>query len=329
MSDTTATEPTLRQGDEGVDGWVEYLQHLLNGHGLAVPVSGSFDATTQQAVITFQLRNGLLVDGVVGNQTWAALRQEAPRPIGTDGLEPHTFQEVGPEARWFTEFGPPFLAPDQDTLVIPAVNTGSVSLSPGEFDATGTIIVDGAPVDSFTLTLFTEGGLPVAPGDFMSFVSPGFSSRVRPGEQTVVARMADELGGDEAVFTIPFDGGTGPPPPKTDGVEFGIRILDMDADSQAVSYTAQAIGVRGGAGSDILVWVTDDQAETEAVQVPFEIGPRGSYQRRVPTPAPILKRMNEGLGQGFTVELSTNAGAGNQGEIDRESRSVPGPSGGF
>ena len=123
MSD--ATEPTLRQGDQGADGWVEYLQSLLGSKGQGVPVTGVFDNATHGAVINFQRGARLLVDGVVGNQTWAALRDESPRAIGTDGLAPHTFQEQGSEARWFTEPGPPLFIPERDLLLIPAVNTGS------------------------------------------------------------------------------------------------------------------------------------------------------------------------------------------------------------
>ena len=74
MSD--ATEPTLRQGDQGADGWVEYLQSLLGSKGQAVPVTGVFDNATHGAVINFQRGARLLVDGVVGNQTWAALRDD-------------------------------------------------------------------------------------------------------------------------------------------------------------------------------------------------------------------------------------------------------------
>ena len=43
------------------------------------------------------------MDGIVGNQTWAALREAEPREPSTDGREPHTFVESGPEARWATE----------------------------------------------------------------------------------------------------------------------------------------------------------------------------------------------------------------------------------
>ncbi len=90
-------QPTLRKGDSSDDGWVEYLQQLLG-----VPVDGKFGPATQAAVIAFQKKNKLQVDGTVGNQTWAALRGTAPEAPSTDGRKPHTFEEAGKEARWFT-----------------------------------------------------------------------------------------------------------------------------------------------------------------------------------------------------------------------------------
>lgn len=325
MSD--ATEPTLRQGDQGADGWVEYLQSLLSSKGQAVPVTGVFDNATHAAVINFQRGARLLVDGVVGNQTWAALRDESPRAIGTDGLAPHTFQEQGSEARWFTEPGPPLFIPERDLLLIPAVNTGSVAFVQGTFPASATI-TENATGNGVTvpLTSFTEGGEPAAPGAFVSYGFFGLIALNLPqGLHTIVATMPAELGGDQAEFQAQV-GEASPPNQKTDTnqPEFGIRILSMDANADFVAYRAQAIGTRGGAGADILIWLTDDSAETEAVQEPFEIGPRGTYDRVVLTPTAVRARMASVPGLGFTVEVSTNAGAGGQGQIDRQSRKVPG-----
>jgi peptidoglycan hydrolase-like protein with peptidoglycan-binding domain len=131
-----ATEPTLRLGDQSADGWVEYLQEFACLLGLPVNLTGK-STTPQAVVIRFQQSKGLLVDGVVGNQTWAALRVENPRPIGTDGLAPHTFEQHGSQARWFTE---PFMQAQydalHDSLLLPAVNTGDVEFVEGSFPAT-------------------------------------------------------------------------------------------------------------------------------------------------------------------------------------------------
>jgi peptidoglycan hydrolase-like protein with peptidoglycan-binding domain len=46
------------------------------------PITGSFDASLETAVKSFQQSNGLTVDGIVGPQTWSALpsyREASPR----------------------------------------------------------------------------------------------------------------------------------------------------------------------------------------------------------------------------------------------------------
>ena len=100
--------PTLRRGDEGVDGWVEYLQTLLRVHGYSghQPEDGIFDEITEQWVISYQRYHQppLKDDGIVGDQTWSALRDEPElQPVGSDGREPHTYTEHGVELRFTTE----------------------------------------------------------------------------------------------------------------------------------------------------------------------------------------------------------------------------------
>ena len=96
-----ARQPTLRKGDKGKDGWVEYLQQLLNAHlGIKLEMDGDFGSGTEKAVLAFQKKKKLQEDRVVGNQTWAALRDGQPEKPSTDGRKPHTFQEKGAEARW-------------------------------------------------------------------------------------------------------------------------------------------------------------------------------------------------------------------------------------
>lgn len=62
----------LRIGSKGNS--VQVLQTLLNflgGYGLEV--DGSFGKLTQSAVLDYQRKNALEVDGVVGNKTWSCL----------------------------------------------------------------------------------------------------------------------------------------------------------------------------------------------------------------------------------------------------------------
>jgi hypothetical protein len=67
--------PVLRIGSRAVS--VRVLQALLNDAGASprLVVDGHFGAVTDTAVRAYQRRHGLLVDGVVGSQTWNTLRQ--------------------------------------------------------------------------------------------------------------------------------------------------------------------------------------------------------------------------------------------------------------
>ena len=66
-----ADNPMLLLGSKGSE--VARLQNLLNARGANLIVDGDFGPATKKAVINFQAANGLLVDGVVGSQTWAKL----------------------------------------------------------------------------------------------------------------------------------------------------------------------------------------------------------------------------------------------------------------
>ena len=199
-------DPTLRLGDKSVDGWVEYAQQLLNTFGATLTVDGDFGHGTQQAVMTFQGQRGLLVDGVIGYQTWAALRQEDPRPPSTDGREPHTYVEQGPEARWSTQELAIQYEPSNDTLAGSGTNVGNVPLNPGEWQATAnaTSVADGRQVQVH-MTLFTGDGQPAPPGGIIFFGLGNASQELGPGEWDVFAWMPSELGGDDTQgrITIP------------------------------------------------------------------------------------------------------------------------------
>jgi peptidoglycan hydrolase-like protein with peptidoglycan-binding domain len=125
-----ADEPTLARGMQSADGWVEYLQQLLQHHlgENELRVTGVFDDTTHDKVIEFQKRNGLEpVDGVVGDATWSVLRSEPDRaPVGDSGTGPG-YVEKGVELRfvpdaqyWDTAFG------IDDAVILIAYSVGTV-----------------------------------------------------------------------------------------------------------------------------------------------------------------------------------------------------------
>ncbi len=60
---------------------VVWAQEHLLAAGQQVAVDGGYGAQTQAAVESFQLANGLAVDGVIGTQTWAALLRHRPKAI--------------------------------------------------------------------------------------------------------------------------------------------------------------------------------------------------------------------------------------------------------
>ena len=102
--------PTLREGMQSADGWVEYLHELLNDHFRShqtmkfYDTGGTFDATTKAAVEQYQRDMGFTgrdVDGVVGDKTWSALQaHETLAPTGTDGYEPGTYVDHGKHLRF-------------------------------------------------------------------------------------------------------------------------------------------------------------------------------------------------------------------------------------
>ena len=70
---TSAARSMLKKGSGGAD--VTYLQQRLTAKGYGVgAIDGIFGQKTREAVKAFQAEHGLVVDGVVGAKTWAALQ---------------------------------------------------------------------------------------------------------------------------------------------------------------------------------------------------------------------------------------------------------------
>lgn len=72
--------PLLRFGDKGA--FVLDLQDQLSRLGyLSGKKDGDFGKLTKAAVMAFQSDNHLIADAIVGNATWAALKDAEPRPM--------------------------------------------------------------------------------------------------------------------------------------------------------------------------------------------------------------------------------------------------------
>jgi hypothetical protein len=66
---------TIRYKSRGTS--VGFLQELLFKLGYTIPASSLFDKLTDTAVKDFQMRNSLVVDGIVGIKTWTILLSQA------------------------------------------------------------------------------------------------------------------------------------------------------------------------------------------------------------------------------------------------------------
>lgn len=66
LSSSLSACPTVRKGAKGnITRWIQEV--------LGIDADGDFGEITEEAVKTFQRTRGLLIDGVVGKETWRAL----------------------------------------------------------------------------------------------------------------------------------------------------------------------------------------------------------------------------------------------------------------
>lgn len=70
-----STYPMVAYGSSG--SAVKELQEALNRHGYNLDVDGVFGEKTKAAVRAYQKKNGLLLDGIAGDETWGSLMNSA------------------------------------------------------------------------------------------------------------------------------------------------------------------------------------------------------------------------------------------------------------
>lgn len=102
--DNPGWHPTVRRGDRGTD--VAYVQAILQQMGYdlgSAGVDGDFGRKTEEAVIAFQKKNGLIADGVVG-------------PLTYEALEKAELGQEDPDERW-TVIIPDVTTEEKDSLL--------------------------------------------------------------------------------------------------------------------------------------------------------------------------------------------------------------------
>ena len=120
---TEVDAPTLRRGDTGA--WVSFLQQGLVARGLTIDVDGIFGPVTESAVRDLQLDAGLVVDGIVGPETWTAVpgdstitaSEKATAILRPYGLGPIDFGTRVEEA--LTELSGILRSPNVDEVIGP------------------------------------------------------------------------------------------------------------------------------------------------------------------------------------------------------------------
>jgi putative peptidoglycan binding protein len=201
-------EPTLHYSDRSADGWVEYAQELLSGVAPHLASDGVFGDQTIQAVYAFQQQNGLMVDGVIGNQTWSVLRVGERAEVGTDG---HLHQETDQSMHvvFFTEQSPQGSTGDYwdggDELMFIVEVVGAVPIPDNTYAVDVTITAPNGTVTPKQALLASGSDTgKSSPGDMMFGNVEGLKAEFGTGDFSFVADIPGELGGErhEGTFTV-------------------------------------------------------------------------------------------------------------------------------
>jgi len=217
-----AKEPTLRKGDKSGDAWVEYLQTALNYHiNAGLEVDGDFGGRTLKAVKAFQRKykkQGVLEDGIVGDQTWSYLREGAPAKPKTDGRKPHSYVEKGAEARWFKEKDWVIYDYGGDALLMMALSLGDVALVENRkvrirvVNPAGVQKVLDRPVGPAITETKDQRVHMVAIQQFSTLFDEAHTGNADGGDYQVTAYLPADLGGDTYTGVLNIMGDGAEPP---------------------------------------------------------------------------------------------------------------------
>lgn len=211
-----AGEPTLRYGDDEADGWVKYLQEQLIikilEQGIhfdldTLATNGRFDDATLAAVRAFQHQHHLTFeDGIVGDETWAALTLQAHHAPGTDHQAAHTHHDHGSHVVWFDQAGSEdgHWNADSDTVIWIATVVGDQPIAGGQHNASATVTAhDGTQHVEF-MQLQNFGTYTGQPGESLYVQWTGAKAALGAGTYHYVVELPAELGGQsrQGEFTI-------------------------------------------------------------------------------------------------------------------------------
>ena len=194
-----ANEPTLRPGDQSVDGWVEYLQtqlKLLGSGEIDIPDSfqpnGVFDEETERYVRAFQHSRHIQVDGVVGDETWNVLHGNIDNlDPHADGRQPHTYVEQNPRLEWENDTHYDVVS---DSFTCTAMNVGQSDIVTGVI-ATVRVTNGVVGLRGDHCIGWTDSGQPASPAEPMKFTFWLERQLTKDEEVDVELRLPDENGG--------------------------------------------------------------------------------------------------------------------------------------
>ncbi|WP_323842960.1 N-acetylmuramidase family protein [Moraxella sp. Pampa] len=84
---------------------IAQLQAKLNKHGAKLAIDGDFGTATEKAVVDFQTKHNLMVDGIVGQKTWDALEGKAIQHLITPADYEAAANELGVPVNVIRAFG--------------------------------------------------------------------------------------------------------------------------------------------------------------------------------------------------------------------------------
>lgn len=264
-----AGEPTLRFGDINVNGWVAHLQERVAAVGFDPgPIDGMFFARTHEAVLGFQASRGLVVDGIVGQQTWGALNTAAPAVPPTPSPPGGGGGGAAASGVRFVQ-GPDFDQPSGGIFYV-AENGGPTTRAAGSVHDTVTVT---GPDGSVLFEQDFFNGDELAAG--LSYGNQSIKAHNdEPGPHQVFV-MLDEGRGESVSFEFTIGGPVGL------RIEF-IQGPDFNRPTGGIFYAAENQGPGTAAAGEIedrviVVGPSGSVTLDQSFFNPSEVGPQGNY----------------------------------------------------